>query len=389
MKGQRKSIVCVWLTVFWLGSIGNAQLSPTAFTWSGGLTYTGGFLKGEYDLLFRLFDQHTGGNQLGLDCIRDNVDASDGFVRYVELDFGIDVFDGETRWLEISYRAPGEEVPHQTLDAARKAVSRFYLPMTGGDVDFLSSLRIGSEGFARHALDVSSPWATIGVNGTGADMTTSRAGIKLENNGITKWHIYNEPSDGDSLTIDPGDPDAESMVKIRTTLSANKGVFSKVVIGGSSEELHYALAHETIGVSSPQFNLRLQSPNGIYFHVDADETYGTALAIDPNGNVGIGTYRPACMLDVKGTIQAREYRTGDIIFQKDGTKPVWRMYEDEAGLYVESLTTGKRYSVVLKAMSAEDDGNSTLEALEAENNKLKQRLERLEASMDALTRQLR
>jgi hypothetical protein len=391
MKGQRKSIVCVWLMVFWLCSIANAQLSPTAFTWSGGLSYTGGFLKGEYDLLFRLFDQPTGGNQLGLDCIRDNVDASDGFVRYVALDFGIDVFDGETRWLEISYRAPGEEVPHQTLDAPRKAVSRLYVPMTGGDVDFLSSLRVGSEGFARYAFDVSTPWAFIGLNGTGQNKMDSRAGITLENNGVPKWHIFNNAHDYDNLTIESGDPEADNIVKIGTTLSGRDAVFNGVVIGGDPTGVGYAATYTSIGVSSPGLNLRLQSPNGIYFHVDvdADETYGTALAIDPNGNVGIGTNRPAYKLDVEGAVQAREYYTGDIIFQKDGTKPVWRMYEDEAGLYVESLTTGQHYSVVLKEIGAEDGRTPELEALEAENERLKQRLDKLEARMATLTRQRR
>jgi len=47
---------------------------------------------------------------------------------------------------------------------------------------------------------------------------------------------------------------------------------------------------------------------------------------------------------------ASEFKTGDITFNKDG-KPVWRMFEDENGLYVESLTTGKIYSVMLKEIS--------------------------------------
>lgn len=109
------------------------------------------------------------------------------------------------------------------------------------------------------------------------------------------------------------------------------------------------------------------------------------MIVRNNGYVGIGTTNPAYMLDVEGTVQAREYRTGDIIFQKDGTKPVWRMYEDEAGLYAESLTNGKHYRVALREMSREIDLDSKIDTLKAENRELKLRLERLEAKLNTLT----
>ena len=347
-----------------------------------------GFLKGEYDLLFRLFDRHTEGNQLGLDWTQDNVDASDGFVHFIVLDFGIDVFDGETRWLEIAYRPAGEEGLYQTVDTPRQAIIRTYLSMTGRDGDFVSTLRVGSEGFARHALDVSSPWATIGVNGTGQNLLTRSAGIKLERNGVTKWHIYNYAYD-DTLYIDPDANEPENMVKVNTTLNAKNGIFGSVVIGGDPTGVGYALAHGTMGVTPPANNLRLQSPNGIYFHANADEIPQTAVAIDPNGNVGIGTNSPAYKLAVRGTIQAREYRTGDIIFQKDGSKPVWRMYEDEAGLYVESLTTGNHYSVVLKEIDSDSNTKSRMEALADENVALRRRLEKLESIVQQLRQSVR
>jgi hypothetical protein len=54
-------------------------------------------------------------------------------------------------------------------------------------------------------------------------------------------------------------------------------------------------------------------------------------------------------LTVSGTVTAPAYNTGDIFFHK-GEKMVWRMYEDEAGLYVESGVTGKHYRLVLEEM---------------------------------------
>jgi len=67
------------------------------------------------------------------------------------------------------------------------------------------------------------------------------------------------------------------------------------------------------------------------------------FTVDYDGNVGIGTTNPRYTLDVEGTVQAHEYITGDITFQKDGKK-LWRMFEDEEGLYVENLKSGETFN---------------------------------------------
>ncbi len=76
---------------------------------------------------------------------------------------------------------------------------------------------------------------------------------------------------------------------------------------------------------------------------------GVVMVIDTTGKVGIGTRNPMYKLDVEGYVQAHGYYTGDITFQKDKEK-LWRMYEDEDGLYLESLKTGKIYRFVLQEM---------------------------------------
>jgi len=84
-------------------------------------------------------------------------------------------------------------------------------------------------------------------------------------------------------------------------------------------------------------------------------------------------------------VQGYAYHTGDIFLQKDGKK-LWRMFEDEDGLYLENLKTGKIYSFVLKESEGSDNVNleQTMRDLRSENKFLKERVENLERTMQRI-----
>ena len=70
-----------------------------------------------------------------------------------------------------------------------------------------------------------------------------------------------------------------------------------------------------------------------------------------SGLVTIGTdsANTSNMLTVKGTATAKQFSTGDLLFNHNN-KLVWRMYEDENGLYAESPITGKKYKMMMEEL---------------------------------------
>ena len=90
-------------------------------------------------------------------------------------------------------------------------------------------------------------------------------------------------------------------------------------------------------------------------------------------------------MDVQGPVRATAYYTGDLCFQKDGRK-FWRMFEDEAGLDLESLTTGRKFNVILQELGSchPAEADAAIASLKAENAALNQRMVELEAKLHTL-----
>src|ERR1051326_8228680 len=82
------------------------QAQATSFTYQGKLTDSGSQASGNYDFQFALFDNASGGAQVGVTQTVSTVTVSAGVFK-VQLDFGAGAFPGADRWLEIRARSSG------------------------------------------------------------------------------------------------------------------------------------------------------------------------------------------------------------------------------------------------------------------------------------------
>jgi hypothetical protein len=108
---------------------------------------------------------------------------------------------------------------------------------------------------------------------------------------------------------------------------------------GDESKVHFMVAN-AFGSDYPRSSMMLIGNNTVENCMAIDNRNRVYIGMKPNGN---SSYK----LQVGGSVKAASFDTGDIVFNK-GSKPVWRMYEDEDGLYVESLTTGRHFRVALE-----------------------------------------
>jgi len=161
-----------------LPKAGSAVPIGTAFTYQGRLIDANKPADSLYDLQFKLYDANVAGTQKGSTIDVNELDVIDGYFT-VLLDFGSNVFDGNTVWLEIGVRPGKMNDPniYTTLSPRQEITPTPYALQTRGlFVD--SALNVG--------IGTTSPVATLDVTNAGG-----HTAISGKSPWIGVWGIHN------------------------------------------------------------------------------------------------------------------------------------------------------------------------------------------------------
>jgi hypothetical protein len=99
--------------------------AQNAFTYQGRLSFDTQPAEGFYDFIFTLMDSSTGGNEIGQPATNSLISVRSGLF-VTTLDFGAAVFDGPSRWLDISVRTNGGSGPYTKLSPRQPITSAPY-----------------------------------------------------------------------------------------------------------------------------------------------------------------------------------------------------------------------------------------------------------------------
>jgi len=227
-SAARLAVACVLLCCTAL-----AQAAPlgTGFTYQGRLIKDAAPFTGTADLLFRLYDDATLGDQVGTDVSLVAVPVTDGLFT-VELDFGT-VFDGTALWLAVHVLTDGDPdfttlEPRQLLAAAPYALHALNAPSGGGSSFWTQSAGdLTYSGGGVGVLAGSSPFAS--GKGVFIEGGSTIGGLVFAYNydaGSTLPLLLNSPGGNVGVgTVSPG---------ARLDVAANTGMGVRATVSGTN-----------------------------------------------------------------------------------------------------------------------------------------------------------
>jgi hypothetical protein len=178
MRKTLTILFMMWMLPLFVVCDSRAAPMGTAFTYQGRLMDANSPADALYDLQFKLYAANVAGTQKGSTIDVNELDVIDGLFT-VLLDFGSNVFDGNTVWLEIGARPGSLKDPNTyTMLSPRKEITPapYSLQTRGLFVD--SALNVG--------IGTTSPVATLDVTNAGG-----QTAISGKSPWIGVWGIHN------------------------------------------------------------------------------------------------------------------------------------------------------------------------------------------------------
>lgn len=313
-----------------LGITVSVPAQSSSFTYQGSLANGGSPATGTHNMSFTLKDAATGGATIGSPVNLTNIPVSDG-VFTVELDFGATAFNGGDRWLEIAVGG-STLLPRQKVSAVP-----YSLNTRGISVEESGKVGFGTDNPLRDLhLHLGNSGATIRDDSfflVERD-DTAYATIATPHDAWSGWifskpdnpvaggmlysrdrYLYLYGNSNTSMTIDPssrvglgtGSPEAKLHVVKGTTASQVSEDSTLVLESDDANYLTFKSQNDKqagllFGSSSSDSDGALiynNSNDSMYFV--AGTSNGTAMMIDGQQRVGIGTFSPQGGLSVANT----------------------------------------------------------------------------------------
>src|SRR5262245_3599614 len=121
MKKLARHFTLIFVATILLAGTSVFGAVGTAFTYQGRLVENGVAGNGTYDFRFQLYPSAAGGSGLGNAVPKEDVRVTEGYFT-VDLDFGPNVFSGDSRWLEVAVR-PGTNTGNYTVLSPRQGIN--------------------------------------------------------------------------------------------------------------------------------------------------------------------------------------------------------------------------------------------------------------------------
>jgi len=319
-----------------------AQPIGSAFTYQGRLTSGGTPITASSDLSFSLWTAQTGGSPVGTPVMA-TLTPDDGLFT-ASLDFGVNAWNGNARWLQIDVRSPSGGIgPYTTLTPRQPVSPAPYSVQTRGIyVDASNNVGLGTTNPLSPLSFPSVVGEKIRLWGTGA----GHFGMGVQGSLL---QIYSATATAD-IALGWGSSSAFNE-KMRVTGSGRVG------IGTSTPQnpLHVVGNGDTFALEGTNHSYMEFFPQGQAAGRKGYFGYGTAgsdvfqlnnqatngvISLMTSGNVGIGTTSPTYKLHVAGSARATSLEiTGEITLpdggiRRGGGTPA----TSDLGLY--SLTAG-------------------------------------------------
>jgi hypothetical protein len=274
----------------------------TTFTYQGQLRLSGTPLNDSADFEFTLWDAATAGNVVGATVAVDDVAVVDGLFT-VELDFGVDVFDGTALWLGIEVRTPhdptGTEAftsldPRQALTAAPLALALPGVRTRDAGSSFPNSWSVIS-GHPANDLQLGASGGTI--SGGGNENSPNRV---VNHFGTVGGGSGNEAGSYSTVAGGAGNTASGQSATVPGGRQNQAGGFYSFAAGRSAVVRDSAASGDFDGDEGTFVWSDSRIP-------DFTSTGPNQFLIDAAGGVGINKNNPATALDVNGTVTASAF----------------------------------------------------------------------------------